>query len=135
MAIPQAQFTPPPTGIRHSSTNPLFQFLIVLFCLVTLLNFNALAQPEPNHDGLSTNCADELLVPLSGNDWYDCPFPGDIMHCQGFVEIGSNLNPTNKLEVSHGNEEYPRQGISLNCTREDEIRTSEIYFRYQNREQ
>ncbi len=107
----------------------------MLLSFATLVNFKAQAQEEPNHDGLSINCAEELSLPLSTKDWYDCPYPGDIMHCQGFVEIGSNVSPTNKLEVSHGNEEYPRQGISLNCTRDDEIRTSEIYFRYQNHEQ
>ncbi len=100
-----------------------------------LIALPSLAQEEPDHSGFNLDCAGDLGVTPSTNDWYDCPYPGDIMHCEGFVEIGSNLSPTNKLEVSHGDGEYERQGIALNNTRSDGIRTSEIYFRHQNREQ
>ena len=75
------------------------------------------------------NCAANLNAPLSTQDWFDCPTSGDIMHCQRFVEIGRNLFPTNKLEVSHDGKDRKREGISINNTREDLVRTNEIYFR------
>ena len=58
------------------------------------------------------NCAANLNAPLSTQDWFDCPTSGDIMHCQRFVEIGRNLFPTNKLEVSLQNPvqiDHPRR--------------------------
>jgi len=115
--------------LKNKFLKIVFSFVLVFFSTI------AFAQEPPDHSGLDIGCADELAVPLSTSDWFDCPFPGDIIHCQGFVEIGSNLSPNNKLEVSHGDGEFIRQGISLNNTRSDEIRTNEIYFRHKNNEQ
>ena len=72
----------PPTGIRLSEYS-LFgsKILKVGFTLVVALLSNiAFAQEAPDHTGLQQEYAEELSVPLSTSDWYDCPFPGDIMH-------------------------------------------------------
>ncbi len=109
--------------------NSYFLFFVIFLLKSTTTTF------AQNHGDIELppdgdpNCAASLNAPLSSQDWFDCPTPGDIMHCQRFVEIGRNLFPTNKLEVSHDDNDRRREGISINNTREDLVRTNEIYFR------
>jgi hypothetical protein len=109
---------------------------ILFFLMQLCLSYLTIAQ---NHGDIELppdgdpNCAANLNAPLSSQDWFDCPTPGDIMHCQRFVEIGRNLFPTNKLEISHDDNDRRREGISINNTREDLVRTNEIYFRKKRR--